>query len=546
MTNSNKYLNIIYKNKFLCLNNYVYVLFIILCFGCKNKNKKATLISSEKTQTTTSIQGSKFDFINSIPVTIPSEKMRIKIWSPRFSKTKEITKENFYNLKLEKIFDDFSSNHRYNLLGILNFSTNHKTLVIKDSNNDRNSSIWLINYNFNYEIIDYLLVSQEGGDNMYSNYSISTYISSDKIYIENLSKGTIIEYLLDKNGKFKKNGEPVSFQKFINLIYSFSPTDLKGIRTRNVKAENGLIVRDSINKPIGKINFGEVVHIINYSKETITIKDEGKIIKGRKAKILFNKYSKEIDSNVDRSFIGYVFSGFLYQNNPYYNENESHYSYDALTIAGNSINADLSELFDITEVDLKKYRNQIIQKPKFRPPPPIIKKNKKIELTFENGKKLTLKDTTYNSEYSPTRSYNVSFHPDFKNAYLVSESMFFTDEIYSVISKKNGDTINQFNGYPHISPNKSYSVSVFPDWTECNQQTNLVINKLKDNKYINYAYIAVNSWSYPLKLNSNGVPIDDFSIYWLSDNEFIIRVKNPEECYLGKVIKPFYLKYKIK
>jgi len=230
------------------------------------------------------------------------------------------------------------------------------------------------------------------------------------------------------------------------------------------------------------------------------------------------------------------------------NKGGSHYAYDYLTIGEKFIeaNIDLTEMLEINEVDFEKYKYKIIEKQKFNPPPLPSKQGNKIELLFENNQKLILTDTTYHSEYNPTKSYNVSYHSDFKDSYLVMESMPFNNDIYFVISKKTGDTIHQFIDYPYISPNKSYSVSVFPDWTECEQETSLVITQLINNQYINLVFIGVNSWSYPFKLDANGVPVDDFSIYWVSDNEFIIKVKNPEECSLGKVIESFYLKYKIK
>ena len=105
--------------------------------------------------------------------------------------------------------------------------------------------------------------------------------------------------------------------------------------------------------------------------------------------------------------------------------------------------------------------------------------------------------------------------------------------------------MQQFRGYPHMSPTKKYTVAVFPEF-ECMQDTYVVVNHLKDGKYENYASLRVQSWSYPYKLDKNNTPVDHFSIDWISPTEFILYAKNPERCYLENPTDYFYLKYRIK
>lgn len=531
----------------------ILIFLAIISFGCKkNTDIQTKAIDKKKENNNIIAQKSKISFLDSILLIDSKKPFRIRDIGGKILK-----EEEFYKLNLNRIFDSFNKNHFYRLYYKINISDNFKVLAIGTSNK-KYSSIYLATYNSKFCIVDFIL-AHEYNKKIFSKI---THIYQDKLYIEKTTLPSsedysqieyyleeAEEYYIDHKGIFKKSNRPVTFRH-----YKFSDGfkgNLHNMPKLNVSAKNGLVIRDSLGKRIGKLDFGETVYIVCNTKDTITLKDEGKTITGSKIKIVINKDSVKTgkDFYIDKSNTGFVFSGFLYSHDSFHDEiHESHYSYDRITLGKGHNEADINlrEMFDIRTVNLKDYKAKIIANPKYISPPIPKKKDKSIELNFDNGNRLILKDSTYQSEYKPTRSYYVSYHPDFKDAYLLSERMHFTDEIYSVISKKNGDTLNQFNGYPHISPNKSYSVSVFPDWTECNQQTSLVINRLQDNKYINYAYISVNSWSYPIKLNSDGIPIDDFSIHWLSDNEFIIKVKNPEECYLGEVIKPFYLKYKIK
>lgn len=532
----------------------ILIFLTIICFGCKkNTDTQTKAIDKKKENNNIIAQKTKISFLDSIPLIDSKKPFRIRDIGGKILK-----EEEFYKLNLVQIFNSFNRNHLYRLYYKINISDDFKVLAIGTYDNEKYSSIYLATYNSNFDIIDTILVNEYNK----KIFSSITHIYQGKLYIEKttlpssedysqieyyLEKAE--EYYIDHKGIFKKSNRPVTFRHY-KYRDGFGG-NIHKMPKLNVSAKNGLIIRDSLDNRIGKLDFGETVYIVRNIKDTITLKNEGKTITGSKVKIIINKDSVKTgkDFYIDKSNIGFVFSGFLYSHDSFHNEiDEFHYSYDGIALGkhNNEANINLREMFDIKTVNFKEYESKIVPKTKFISSTVPIKKDKKIVLNFDNGKSLVLKDTTYQSEYTPTRSYNVSYHPDFKDAYLVSESMFFSDEIYSVLSKKNGDTLNQFNGYPHISKNKSYSVSVFPDWSECNQQTSLVINRLKDNKYINYAYISVNSWSYPLKLNSDGIPVDDFSIHWLSDNEFIIKVKNPEECYLGEVIEPFYLKYKIK
>ncbi len=530
-------------NKLHYLNTCVYTVAILLCMGCnKNPENSIPVNSKQREDINTSIQDLKFTFIDSTRILKTNN--RPFILNRYYNNGKLITRQQFLALNLNQVLGSFNPNQKYRLLQSINPSKDFNTFLLGISDDQSFWSTYLITYNSSFNIIDYMLVSHEEKE---SKYSISTYLVGDKLYVENTTSGTAVEYRINVEKEFEKTNRPVTFKhyKYLNKVI----WGLNDMPKRTVKARNGLLIRDSLDKPIGKLAFGETAYILSYTKDTIEIRDEGRLIKGVKVEIVIDKDVVKTgkDFYIDRSNIGYVFSGFLYGHNSIYNEDYFPYSYDYLQIGKGEGGAtiDLRNILDIKKVSINKYKNKIVKKPELVAIDTILKKDRKIELQFENGKSLILKDTTYQSEYNPTRSYNVSYHPDFNDAYLVSESMFFTDDIYSVISKKTGDTIHQFTGYPYISPNRLWSVSVYTEF-ECMQQTFLSINYLADNKYKHYASLLAKSWSYPFKLNANDVLVDDFSFHWLSDNEFIIKAKNPEECYLGKNIETFYLKYRIK
>lgn len=518
----------------------VFIFVVALSIGCGgNVNESSSKSKPLRENPITGKQKINLDFLDSIELIDSNNPF--KIWSYRLGKGTVISKEKLRQLKPFRVFN---SNHRYELFGRINFSTSFKTIVFSDYDNERYSSLQLITYGSNDEVVDSLMVYQH--DNLTSISSYETYVLKDKIFVEDTASDTAEEYEIDAQGKFIKNIRPVTFKHY-RYLDKFKGS-LYEMPQRIVKAKNGLIFRDSLNNRIGKLDFGETVYIVGYTNDTIAVNDDGKILKDVKAKIVIDPKAVQTGDNfyIEPSNIAYVFASFLFKNESE-NDDEEHYSYDGLSVGkSESSTIDLSEIFEVEEINFTKYRNRIVKRPEIEIPGAPIKKDGVLKIPFENGNVLTLRDTTYLSEYSPARHFNVSFHQDFKDAYVVGESMFFDEDTYTVLSKETGDTLHQFSGYPHLSPNGKYTVSVTHDF-ECIQATYLQLYKLNEQqKYDHYVGLSVSSWSYPFKVNSNDEIIEDLSIYWLSDDEFILKVKNPEDCDLGEVIKVFYLKYKIK
>ncbi|WGD34805.1 hypothetical protein [Olleya sp. YS] len=338
-----------------------------------------------------------------------------------------------------------------------------------------------------------------------------------------------------------------------------APKEFSKLDRRTVKAKSGLLIRDSLGNKIGKLDFGEVIYILNYSKDSTTIVDNSNVIKGRTAKIV-TKWSYESIKVSDNKYkhnwyvlkdnIGFIFDGFLYENSQNTNDNTIYkYGYLVLGEKGEDSKIDLQKVLEIKKIDFEKYKNQILDKQKITPIEAPKKIDGTITLSFENGEHLILKDTTYHSEYNPTKSFNVFHHRDFPNSYMVSENMFFMPNTHTEISIKNGDTLNTFNGYPYVSPNKKYVILVTHDLTECYHDTYFEVHKKSiDNSYTRLISFTPESWSYPFKKNNSAGMDDIFSLYWLDDDEFIINVVNyVGECYNPeKLSKPYFLKFKIK
>ena len=95
-----------------------------------------------------------------------------------------------------------------------------------------------------------------------------------------------------------------------------------------------------------------------------------------------------------------------------YSDDGNHYNYDGLIVKGENLQPiALSELFDVKQVDINEYKNRILYQPNSIDVTKLYKKDNVLTLLAKNGKKVMYKDTTYNSEFSPTKTYNV-----FKNS----------------------------------------------------------------------------------------------------------------------------------
>ena len=222
---------------------------------------------------------------------------------------------------------------------------------------------------------------------------------------------------------------------------------------RVVSARSGLIIRDSLGKRIGKLNFGDAPYILSYTKDSIKVVDEGREIWGRKAKIVldFQTFMDDLVVPSEKNNIGYVFEGFLYKSGNLHaqdkfedidksNPDFYYYTQNVMVTPGNYQMAriDVKEFFEIERVDLEKYRSKVKYSETFRNSKLYTTHQNQFTLQFENRTTKTYKDTTYmDREYSPTDHNELVSCPTLPEYYVIYHS-FFEDHNFFILDKKTG------------------------------------------------------------------------------------------------------------
>lgn len=508
-------------------------LFLLLCFSCKNATQNSD-INIEEFQ-----KELKKDILATVGILQTNKPYLIS--SRQFRATTVLTNERAKTLQLSNVFKTKDSLTKLGISHQIDISKNFKSFVIHAHNENKFVNYKLINYTNDFKFIDELDVSYY--DLSKGLNTTETYVFNHKLFVYNKDTKKKVAYNLNENGKFSKQNPQLNFNFLELKDYKYKDAFTANFEQRVVKAKNGLLIRDSLGNKIGKLNYLEPISVLNYSKEKLKVSDQGKTIIGRKAKIIISTDTLKQDQNfyIEKSNMGYVFDGFLFDNSE--NEDEA-YRYEGLTINKNNlVPFNLKELFNVKQVKLKDYLNRVIKTPNIQDVTKRYKNNKLVTIKAENGKRITFKDTTYNSEYSPTKTFSVSEDSNFKDRFVVGASMIFSYQEFQFVSKKNGEILDTYSGgYPHVSPNKDYVISIDYD-AECPNQRTLFIDKIVDNKIIKIAEIYYHLENYEhLNFVKN---TNKNEVFWLSDTEFIIKFWGAEECYSDSD-DYFYYKYKIK
>lgn len=527
----------------------IYFIFILLSFSCKKH------VSSVENKLHNDDFTSAYDFLKTYPLQKAPIQDSIFFLKPKDVNNDylDMTLDEKKALKLDTILSfvqaglkyyDYDKTHQsYNLskdyaldeklkikaLYRLDVSKNYKTLLLFNQHSNSGSFLSLINYSNDYKtIFDIKVIA-----NYRLKFEAAFYVSTNEFnlksyyYYDGKMVTKFTSYVIDKNGKieFKENKYPIAQN------------------TRAVKAKNGLIIRDALGNKIGKFDFGDAITVESYAEKDTTIIDNGKKIKGKLAKVIldYDAYLKQLLNPSIVYKVGYVFDGFLFNNE--INEDEA-YRYAGLSFNNKYVVPfNLKELFEIEQVKLDKYLNRIVKVPLIEDVTSLYKKNKLVTLKAENGKQSQFKDTTYQSEYSPTKTHNVLLDSNFKDRFIVGYHMIFSNQYYDFVSKTNGEILDTYiGGYPHVSPNKNYVVSIDYDM-ECPNERTLFLDKIVDGKIIKTIEIYYSLEDY-LKLNFVKTT-DKNEIYWLNNKEFIVNFWGATECY-DNTENHFYYKYKIK
>ena len=522
------------------MKTYCYILIFILFFSCKNatqENKNTTQnpdINIEKFQ-----KEFNRDILASVGILQTNKPYLIS--SRQFRATTVLSKERAETLQLVDVFKTKDSLTKLGLSHQIDISKNFKSFVIYEHKENEYVNYKLINYTNDFKFIDAIDVSYF---NLTKDLNTTeTYVFNNKLFVYNKDNKKAIAYNLDENGTFTKQNPQANFNFLELKDYKYKEAFTANFQQRVVKAKNGLLIRDSLGNKIGKLNYLETISVLNYSEANIKVSDQGKTIISRKAKIIISANSLKQEQNfyIEKSNIGYVFDGFLFDNS---NNKDEAYRYAGLTLNKTSLAPfNLKELFDVKQVKLNKYINSVIKTPNIQDVTKRYKNDKLVTLKAKNDNLITFKDTTYNSEYSPTKLFSVSEDSNFKDRFVVGSSMIFSYQEYRFVSKKNAKILDTYTGgYPHVSPNKDYVISIDYD-AECPNQRTLFIDKIIDNKIIKTAEIYYHLENYEhLNFVKN---TNKHEVFWLSNTEFIIKFWGAEECYSDSDVY-FYYKYKIK
>ncbi len=520
----------------------LYILCLCFCFACKQSTKSDTLSQSDKDRVEVITHLEK-EFLGRVGI------MQLKkpylISNRIFNVYNNLIPTYVELLDLKKVFKNHKSSTKFGLERQIAVLDSVKTFVAYQFDENEQTIYKLVNYTSDYVYIDDMEVSYF--DLTTKMNTIDTYLFQQKLFVHNKETDKAVTFHFNSNGTFTKVEEPTQFNFKALKEYKHVDEFLANYNRRVVKAKNGLIIRDSLGAKIGKYNFLESVSVLEYGKESITITDNGKKIKGVKAKVIINPKTLKKDQNyfVPKSNIGYVFTGFLYKDET----EEQNYVYDYFGLKLSQHNEyitpfSLKELFDIKTVNIKNYKNRVIKTPNVKDVTKLYKTNKTISLKAENGNVVKYKDTTYsNREFEPTKLFYVSEDQDFRDAYIVNYQMLFDYRHFYFVDKQTGETTNTyFGGYPYASPNKDIIISVDYD-AECPSQRTLFIDKMANNKLIKVLQVHFDTEK---QKELNFVKTTDKNeLYWLSNTEFIVKFWGATECY-DDTTNYFYFKFKLK
>ena len=313
---------------------------------------------------------------------------------------------------------------------------------------------------------------------------------------------------------------------------------------RTVKARNGLIAWNKQAKALDTIVYGADIYIITYQKHPAHSKDRTALIA-----LDFFRYLDDLLVPSDSSNYAYVNESDLYRSGGFFasyaatgNDAEpaTRFYYTHAITLKNAWEAvtdmDIRELLTIEKVNLEAYRKKISITETAPNPFNFPYLPKPFTLQLKNGERLRYKDSTYEGmEYAPTNHFQLVTHSSFKDHYLIYTS-FFEDSRFLLLSKQNGDTSAIFQGYPFVSPNGTYVVSLKTPYTYGKGEAQLEIQTRVGQTY----RFALNAffafWNLPNQL----------TIFWLAENEFILKVKDVEDAFSDEEEAHFFhLKFTI-
>lgn len=430
--------------------------------------------------------------------------------------------------------------NRYWISHRLDVSPDYYSLIVQYYEADGSKSAMLINYTTNLIPIDSKKIVFYKDKMIFGSF----YFEGDEIKVINRNGGRLHWqfFLLNDKGKML----PFHYQSIKSLQKAGH-----SMHQRMVKVLNGLIIRDAEGTRIGKYNFGQEVIVESYSKDSLSINDEGKRYRGRRAKVILdlNEYNKTLVVGTKTYRVGYVFEPFLfdiYDDQKGYDDSytiksqqDEYYAHPSNSRIGRSdadMRINFDQIFKLKETTLNSFKKKVIKLDSVARPVNYPKEDSVIFLNFKNGVERSLKDTVYMSwEYSPTSDFTLFPSAALEDSYLIYHS-FFEDWGYLLLDKNNGDTLANFAEYPFYSPNHKWVICLKTPYSYNSNTAVLQFNKILNGKYVPVFEAEFEHWNLAMKPQ----------VFWLSDTSFVIKATEVSDWGEDqKDKKKFYLKVDI-
>ncbi|MEO1031097.1 MAG: hypothetical protein AAFX55_06815, partial [Bacteroidota bacterium] len=410
------------RQESLCIKWNTLVLLLVFCFSCKNEEHETSLKTEAKEEESVA---PNYDFSTIPKDTIIVSGKEIVFFLPSKEEL-EIIKNEHENFKKDSLY-------KYQIPRIkkylrfpknIKISTSSKRIIGVDEG-DR------IRY---YDRLDYFK-SNFGMLMMYNR----TF---------NFVKG------------FKNEGE---LYAIIDKYYRDNIRLEKTIDHKYVTARNGLNIRDEAGNVSDKYDYGDIVKIIGYTKDSIEIRDNGKVMKDAWAIIKWQQNGTTKKRYVFNGYLGEIKDIQVFKDQICYGITLEHQRlYD---IPDDTYPECLDAYFGFKLISNNTFNSIVGVNTDF------YKENKAVKITKNEDQtvnvSLPLKDSTlvYNSKMD-YKSSSHSFYGDidFLNQYLMFHIYYEAEEaFYSLIDKTSGKETFMFSGFPNISPDKKRILSFHYD-----------------------------------------------------------------------------------
>ena len=295
-----------------------------------------------------------------------------------------------------------------------------------------------------------------------------------------------------------------------------------------INAENGLNVRSNGNlssKKIAKIPFGVLVEKIGETDKTVSINDNGKLVKGRFVKIKYNNYLYLVSAETDPfEREGYVFDAYL---KAIINKNAVSITKIDKTNYHNLLKKANKKVHNPKKIENLNTIKTILKK---RVEWVTVFKNEEYQrddilksITTQNGQKLL--SNLISNDYGFSEGYS-GYYPDYD--ILVLEGGHASDVCFSITT---GETTSTIGNPKYIipSPKNNYRLNGSYGGQEC---ISYFFQKKENGKYY-----------YLTSFNGNDDLCTFKAFYWMTETEFIYTKMNYatnsengiEEYYKGKI-----------